>query len=67
MKKPSTEHLAAIKKYADAGYDHICIHQVGKEQKGFFEFYEREILPHLGSIHTSHTTKHGRSRGRRLR
>jgi coenzyme F420-dependent glucose-6-phosphate dehydrogenase len=31
-------HLAAIRKYADAGYDHLCIHQVGKDQKGFFEF-----------------------------
>ena len=40
-------HLAAIRKYADAGYDHICVHQVGKEQKGFFEFYAEEILPQL--------------------
>jgi G6PDH family F420-dependent oxidoreductase len=38
-------HLAAIRKYADAGYDHLCIHQVGKEQKGFFEFYAEEIFP----------------------
>jgi hypothetical protein len=41
--------------------------QVGKEQKGFFEFYEREILPHLGSIHGSHQEKAGRSHGRRRR
>jgi len=60
------KHLAAIKKYAEAGYDHICVHQVGKEQKGFFEFYEREILPHLGTIHGQHT-KSGRSDGRRRR
>jgi coenzyme F420-dependent glucose-6-phosphate dehydrogenase len=38
-------HLAAIKKYADAGYDHIWVHQVGPDQEGFFEFYGREILP----------------------
>jgi G6PDH family F420-dependent oxidoreductase len=37
-------HLAAIRKYAAAGFDHICVHQVGKEQKGFFEFYAEEIL-----------------------
>jgi coenzyme F420-dependent glucose-6-phosphate dehydrogenase len=61
------KHLAAIEKYAKAGYDHICVHQVGKEQKGFFEFYEREILPHVGSIHDSHQTKPGRSKGRRRR
>ena len=34
-------HLAAIRKYAAAGIDHICVHQVGKDQKGFFEFYAR--------------------------
>jgi coenzyme F420-dependent glucose-6-phosphate dehydrogenase len=43
-------HLGAIRKYAAAGYDHICIHQVGKDQKGFFEFYAEEILPHMKSI-----------------
>jgi G6PDH family F420-dependent oxidoreductase len=43
-------HLAAIRKYADAGYDHLCIHQVGKEQKGFFEFYAQEILPQIKSM-----------------
>jgi G6PDH family F420-dependent oxidoreductase len=43
-------HLAAIRKYAAAGYDHVCIHQVGKEQKGFFEFYAEEILPRLKSV-----------------
>jgi coenzyme F420-dependent glucose-6-phosphate dehydrogenase len=43
-------HLAAIRKYAAAGYDHVCIHQVGKDQKGFFEFYAEEILPHMKSM-----------------
>ena len=43
-------HLAAIRKYAAAGIDHICVHQVGKDQKGFFEFYAEEILPQLKSI-----------------
>ena len=41
------KHLAAIRKYTQAGYDHICVHQVGKDQKGFFEFYAHEILPQL--------------------
>jgi G6PDH family F420-dependent oxidoreductase len=43
-------HLAAIRKYARAGYDRICVHQVGRDQKGFFEFYAVEILPALKSI-----------------
>jgi G6PDH family F420-dependent oxidoreductase len=43
-------HLAAIRTYARAGYDHICVHQVGNDQKGFFEFYAREILPRLQAV-----------------
>jgi len=41
------KHLAAIRKYADAGYDHVCVHQIGRDQKGFFQFYEHEILARL--------------------
>jgi coenzyme F420-dependent glucose-6-phosphate dehydrogenase len=40
-------HLAAIREYVDAGYDHVYVHQVGPDQEGFFSFYEREILPEL--------------------
>jgi hypothetical protein len=42
------KHLEKIEEAADAGADHIYIHQVGKDQEGFFKFYEREILPELG-------------------
>ncbi len=38
-------HRAAIQEYVDAGYDHVYVHQIGPEQDGFFEFYEREVLP----------------------
>jgi G6PDH family F420-dependent oxidoreductase len=38
-------HIAEIKNYADAGYDHVWIHQVGPDQEGFFQFYEQKILP----------------------
>lgn len=41
-------HIAAIKKFVDAGYDHVYIHQVDPDQEGFFRFYEREILPEFG-------------------
>lgn len=40
-------HLKEIQKYADAGYDHVWIHQVGPDQEGFFKFYEDEVLPRL--------------------
>ncbi|HEX5375551.1 MAG TPA: TIGR03557 family F420-dependent LLM class oxidoreductase [Solirubrobacterales bacterium] len=38
-------HRAAIQEYVDAGYDHVYVHQIGPEQGGFFDFYEREVLP----------------------
>jgi G6PDH family F420-dependent oxidoreductase len=40
-------HLEQIQKFAEAGFDHIYIHQVGPDQHGFFQFYEREILPKI--------------------
>jgi hypothetical protein len=61
------KHLAAIRKYADAGYDHICVHQVGREQKGFFEFYEQEILPELKTMQSGRRGAGRASRRRRAR
>lgn len=40
-------HVKAIEEYADAGYDHVYVHQVGPDQEGFFDFYSREVLPQL--------------------
>lgn len=40
-------HLQAIAEFAAAGFDHVYVHQVGPDQEGFFDFYEREILPRL--------------------
>ena len=39
------EHLKAIREFADAGYDHVCVHQVGTNQQQFLDFYAKEILP----------------------
>ena len=41
-------HMEVIRKYIDAGYDQISVHQIGPDQDGFFDFYEREVLPKLG-------------------
>ncbi|HEX4670354.1 MAG TPA: TIGR03557 family F420-dependent LLM class oxidoreductase [Solirubrobacterales bacterium] len=38
-------HVEAIAEYAEAGYDHVYVHQIGPDQAGFFDFYERQILP----------------------
>jgi coenzyme F420-dependent glucose-6-phosphate dehydrogenase len=40
-------HVAAIREYVDAGYDHVYVHQVGPDQEGFLDFFEREVLPEL--------------------
>jgi G6PDH family F420-dependent oxidoreductase len=42
------QHLASIREYFDAGYDHVYVHQIGPDQEGFFRFYEQEVLPKLG-------------------
>jgi len=38
-------HLEAIQKMQAAGYEQVYVHQVGPDQEGFFQFYQREILP----------------------
>lgn len=58
-------HLDAIRKYAEAGYDHVCVHQVGPDQAGFFDFYAREVLPGLGKRARRDAGKATGKRGRR--
>jgi len=38
------KHREHIKRYEDAGYDHVFVHQIGPEQEGFLRFYADEIL-----------------------
>jgi G6PDH family F420-dependent oxidoreductase len=40
-------HLAAVKEFVDAGYDHVYVHQIGPDQEGFFRFYEHDVLPKI--------------------
>lgn len=40
-------HIRALRRYVDAGYDHICVHQIGPEQERFMDFYAREVLPRV--------------------
>jgi coenzyme F420-dependent glucose-6-phosphate dehydrogenase len=44
------QHFDRIKKYVDAGFDHVYVHQVGPDQAGFFRFYQREVLPQLSAV-----------------
>lgn len=54
-------YLEQINQYAEAGYDHIYLHQIGPDQEGFFRFFERELKPVLGRLtapaEPSHATR----------
>lgn len=40
-------HLDAITAYVDAGFDAVYVNQIGKDQRGFFDFYRTKVLPQL--------------------
>jgi G6PDH family F420-dependent oxidoreductase len=40
-------HLKAIRKFVDAGFDHVAIVGIGPDQAGFIRFAEKELLPKL--------------------
>jgi G6PDH family F420-dependent oxidoreductase len=44
------EHRKAIAEFEDAGFSRVYVHQVGRDQEPFFDFYEREILPELQRV-----------------
>jgi len=39
--------IELVREWEEAGYDQICLHQVGPDQKGFFRFWEQELKPKL--------------------
>jgi coenzyme F420-dependent glucose-6-phosphate dehydrogenase len=55
-------HVEKIEKAAKAGYTHVCIHQIGADQAGFLDFYEREVLPALGETATPRRKPAARAR-----
>jgi G6PDH family F420-dependent oxidoreductase len=43
-------HVAAVKKYADAGFDHLVLMNAGPDPDGFLDFFESELGPRLRTI-----------------
>ena len=41
------KHLEEIRKFEEAGYSHVYVHQVGPHQSGFIDFYEQQVMPKL--------------------
>jgi coenzyme F420-dependent glucose-6-phosphate dehydrogenase len=39
--------VEAVREWEQAGFDHICLHQVGPDQEGFLHFWEEELRPAL--------------------
>lgn len=39
----------AVQRYVEAGFDTVCVQQIGKDQRGFFDFYRTKVLPRLAS------------------
>ncbi len=42
-------HLEKIRAFVDAGYTHVYVHQVGKDQEGFMRFYREKVMPEFES------------------
>jgi hypothetical protein len=40
-------YLEQIGKYADAGFTHVYVHQIGDNQDEFAEFAAKELMPKL--------------------
>jgi coenzyme F420-dependent glucose-6-phosphate dehydrogenase len=47
------KHIAGIKEFVDAGFDHVYVHQVGPQQDEFFRFYSQEVIPQLSRSQVS--------------
>src|SRR5439155_6505988 len=41
-------YLEAIRRYADAGFTHVYLHQIVPDQEGFFRFWQEELAPKIG-------------------
>jgi coenzyme F420-dependent glucose-6-phosphate dehydrogenase len=43
-------HARRIDEYFDAGFTHVCLHQVGNDQEGFMAFFEKELAPRYARV-----------------
>jgi coenzyme F420-dependent glucose-6-phosphate dehydrogenase len=42
-------YLKRIREYEQAGFTHVYLHQIGHDQEGFFQFWQKELQPRLKS------------------
>lgn len=41
------KHVDAIKKYLDAGFRKVSVHNIGPNQDAFFRFYQEKVIPQI--------------------
>jgi G6PDH family F420-dependent oxidoreductase len=44
------KHIASVKKYVDAGFDHIVLQGGGPDQEAFINFFQKELKPRLEKL-----------------
>jgi coenzyme F420-dependent glucose-6-phosphate dehydrogenase len=44
------QYLESVRKYLDAGYDHLYFHQIGPDQDGFFRFWREELAGRIRDL-----------------
>lgn len=44
------KHVAVVRKYVEAGYDHVVLTCPGPDQAGFIDFFEKELKPALAEL-----------------
>jgi coenzyme F420-dependent glucose-6-phosphate dehydrogenase len=50
------EHVAAIERYTELGFNHLVFHAPGPDQQRFLQLYSEEILPRLRQSASQSTT-----------
>jgi hypothetical protein len=43
-------HIEAVKKFVNAGFDEVCVVQVGDDKDGFMQFWADELAPELAHL-----------------
>lgn len=43
-------HVASVRKYLDAGFDHVVLLGAGPDQDGFLSFWNKELKPRLSKL-----------------
>ena len=49
-------HLERIQSFADAGFDHVYVHEIGPDQDGFFDAYG-DVLAEARKIEARRTVE----------